>query len=199
MAASDLEGRPESAETSVWVRAARCFERWQGGEAAALDELVRIMTPVLWHTIRAYGLAQAAAEDAVQNTWLALVRNGHQVTESAAIGGWLLTTARRTAWRAKSSDTRAMPTEDAQLAAGLPASAAAETSALEQLGGSVLWEHVRGLDERCQRLIRIVAFDDRPDYSGIAKDLGMPIGSIGPTRRRCLDKLRNSLEKGGQL
>ncbi|WP_206601031.1 RNA polymerase sigma factor, partial [Brachyspira hyodysenteriae] len=66
------------------------------------------MTPVLWHTIRAYGLAQAAAEDAVQNTWLALVRNGHQVTESAAIGGWLLTTARRTAWRAKSSDTRAM-------------------------------------------------------------------------------------------
>lgn len=199
MVASDVEGRPEPAEVSVWVRAARCFERWQGGEAAALDELVRIMTPVLWHTIRAYGLTQAAAEDAVQNTWLALVRNGHQVSEAAAIGGWLLTTARRTAWRAKSSDNRALPTEDVQLAAGLPSSQAAETSALEQLGGSVLWEHVKTLDERCQRLIRIVAFDDRPDYSGIAKDLGMPIGSIGPTRRRCLDKLRNSLEKGGQL
>lgn len=49
------------------------------------------------------------------------------------------------------------------------------------------------LDERCQRLLRIVAFDDRPDYAGLAKDLNMPVGSIGPTRRRCLDKLRSSL------
>lgn len=64
--------------TSVWVRAASCFARWQGGESAALDELVKLMTPVLWHTVRAYGLSQAAAEDAVQNTWLALVRSGHR-------------------------------------------------------------------------------------------------------------------------
>jgi DNA-directed RNA polymerase specialized sigma24 family protein len=199
MAASDVAGRSDATEASVWVRAAACFERWQGGESAALDELVRLMTPVLWHTVRAYGLSQAAAEDAVQNTWLALVRNGHQVTQAAAIGGWLLTTARRTAWRTKTSDGKATAVEDTQLAAGLPHSVAAETSALEELSGSVLWDHVRALDDRCQRLLRIVAFDDRPDYAGLAQNLGMPIGSIGPTRRRCLDKLRSSLEKGGQL
>jgi len=199
MAASDVAGRSDAAETSVWVRAAACFERWQGGDSAALDELVRLMTPVLWHTVRAYGLTQVAAEDAVQNTWLALVRNGHQVAESAAIGGWLLTTARRTAWRAKSTDAKTFAVEDTQLAAGLPTSKAAEASAMEELGSSMLRQHVQTLDERCQRLLRIVAFDDRPDYAGLAKDLHMPIGSIGPTRRRCLDKLRSSLEKGGQL
>jgi len=199
MAASDVAGRSDAAEVSVWVRAAGCFGRWQGGEAAALDELVRVMTPVLWHTVRAYGLSQAAAEDAVQNTWLALVRNGHQVSEAAAIGGWLLTTARRTAWRAKSADVKALPVEDTHLASALPNSQAAEASALEQLASTVLWKHVQTLDDRCQRLLRIVAFDDRPDYAGLAQDMGMPIGSIGPTRRRCLDKLRSSLEKGGQL
>lgn len=199
MAASDVAGRSDAAETSVWVRAAACFGRWQGGDAAALDELVRLMTPVLWHTVRSYGLTQVAAEDAVQNTWLALVRNGHQVAEAAAIGGWLLTTARRTAWRARSTDAKTLPVEDTQLAAGLPTSKAAEASAMEELSSSILWEHVQTLDERCQRLLRIVAFDDRPDYAGLAKDLEMPIGSIGPTRRRCLDKLRSSLEKGGQL
>ncbi|MCB0891596.1 MAG: sigma-70 family RNA polymerase sigma factor, partial [Propionibacteriaceae bacterium] len=119
--------------------------------------------------------------------------------EAAAIGGWLLTTARRTAWRAKSTDAKTLAVEDTQLAAGLPTSKAAEASALEELGSSILWEHVQTLDERCQRLLRIVAFDDRPDYAGLAKDLNMPVGSIGPTRRRCLDKLRSSLEKGGQL
>ena len=199
MAASTVAENSDAAEASVWVRAAACFQRWQAGESAGLDELVRLMTPVLWHTVRAYGLSQAAAEDAVQNTWLALVRNGHQVAEPAAIGGWLLTTARRTAWRTKSTDGKTTAVEDTQLAAGLPPSVAAETSALEELSGSVLWEHVRALDERCQRLLRIVAFDDRPDYAGLAQNLGMPIGSIGPTRRRCLDKLRSSLEKGGQL
>lgn len=199
MGASNAAGRSDAEETSVWAKSAACFSRWRGGDAAALDELVRLMTPVLWHTVRAYGLTSVAAEDAVQNTWLALVRNGHQVAEAAAIGGWLLTTARRTAWRARSTDAKTLTVEDTHLAAALPTSKAAEASAMEQLGSSILWKHVQTLDERCQRLLRIVAFDDRPDYAGLAQDLGMPVGSIGPTRRRCLDKLRSSLEKGGQL
>ena len=53
------------------------------------------------------------------------------------------------------------------------------------------------LNERCQRLLRIVAFEERPDYARIAEDLAMPIGSIGPTRQRCLAKLRALLEGDG--
>jgi DNA-directed RNA polymerase specialized sigma24 family protein len=56
---------------------------------------------------------------------------------------------------------------------------------------------VAQLNARCQRLLRIVAFEERPDYARIAQDLAMPIGSIGPTRQRCLAKLRTSLEADG--
>jgi DNA-directed RNA polymerase specialized sigma24 family protein len=57
-----------------------------------------------------------------------------------------------------------------------------------------LWSAVETLNERCQRLLRVVAFEDRPDYARLAQDLSMPIGSIGPTRNRCLAKLRALLD-----
>ena len=198
MAATHAAGPTDVPNRSVWERAAASFDDWRSGDQSALDELVRALTPVLWHVVRAYGLTPAATEDVVQTTWLALVRNGHQVTESAAVGGWLLTTARRTAWRSKSIDARAFPVEDVDLALALPPTSAAESTALDHLSTGLLWHQVQKLDARCQRLLRIVAFDDRPDYAGLAIELGMPVGSIGPTRRRCLDKLRVALQKGDQ-
>lgn len=196
MGATHAAGPTDAPGLSVWERAATCFHAWRAGDQAALDELVRALTPVLWHVVRAYGLSTAAAEDVIQNSWLALVRNGHQIAEPAAVGGWLLTTARRTAWRTRAADTRAIPVEEADLAPALPATAGAETVALDRISAGGLWAAVHTLDDRCQRLLRVVAFDDRPDYAGLARELGMPVGSIGPTRRRCLDKLRTALQKG---
>ena len=197
MALTHPAGQPGAAE-SIWERAASCFAEWRAGDTAALDHLVRCLTPVLWHVVRAYGLSQAAAEDAVQSTWLALVRSKNQISEPAAVGGWLLTTARRTAWRMKATESRSLPVDDVDLAYALPPSAGAESTALEALDASDLWSLVATLDERCQRLLRVVAFDTRPNYAQLANDLNMPLGSIGPTRRRCLDKLRASLQKGEQ-
>ncbi len=57
----------------------------------------------------------------------------------------------------------------------------------------VLWLHFQRLPERCRNLLRIVAHADRPDYSAVAQTLGMPVGSIGPTRGRCLARLREML------
>jgi DNA-directed RNA polymerase specialized sigma24 family protein len=56
-----------------------------------------------------------------------------------------------------------------------------------------LWQHIARLPERCQALLRVIAFADRPDYAAVAEALGMPLGSIGPTRGRCLAKLREQL------
>ncbi|MGN6613012.1 MAG: sigma-70 family RNA polymerase sigma factor, partial [Angustibacter sp.] len=53
------------------------------------------------------------------------------------------------------------------------------------------------LPERCQALLRVIAFADRPDYASVAESLGMPIGSIGPTRGRCLHRLRAALTELG--
>jgi DNA-directed RNA polymerase specialized sigma24 family protein len=68
-----------------------------------------------------------------------------------------------------------------------------EDRVLQDDGDSRLWQHIARLPERCRALLRVIAFADRPDYAAVAKALGMPIGSIGPTRGRCLAKLRNQL------
>jgi RNA polymerase sigma factor (sigma-70 family) len=174
----------------VWSRAATAFERWTAGDAVALDELVRVMTPVLWHVVRAYRLSNEVAEDVVQSTWLALVRSRGAIHEAAAVGGWLTTTARREAWRVAKATGRGIPVDDDELARRLPEEESPETEVVRRDGQDRLWDAVEKLSERCQALLRIVAFEHRPDYSTIAANLGMPVGSIGPTRGRCLSKLR---------
>jgi RNA polymerase sigma factor (sigma-70 family) len=184
-----------SGETTVWVLAAGYFRRWREGDHAALDDLVRTLSPVLWHVVRAYGLDKEQAEDVVQTAWLTLVRRHESITDPQAVSAWLMTTARREAWRVSRAATKMMPVGDEIIEARVPHSNAAETEVVTADEQGRLWSAVRELSERCQRLLRIVAFDDRPDYSGIAKDLDMPVGSIGPTRGRCLSKLKALLEK----
>ncbi|MFT4220460.1 MAG: sigma-70 family RNA polymerase sigma factor [Microbacterium sp.] len=184
----------EEAEPSRWEHAADLFGRWRGGEARAMDELVRLMSPVLWHVVRAYGLDHALAQDVVQTTWLTLVRRHESINEPLAVSGWLTTCARREAWRVGKLQRRADPTETEYLEPHLPTHDSAEDVAVLDDESSQLWDAVGSLDERCQRLLRVVAFEERPDYARLAQDLSMPIGSIGPTRQRCLAKLRALLE-----
>jgi RNA polymerase sigma factor (sigma-70 family) len=181
----------------VWGQAASAFERWSAGDAVALDELVRVMTPVLWHVVRAYRLSAELAEDVVQTTWLSLVRSRASIQEPAAVGGWLTTTARREAWKVAKASGRGIPVEDDELSRRLPDEDSAEAEVVRRDGDDRLWEAVERLSERCQALLRIVAFEHRPDYTRIASDLGMPVGSIGPTRGRCLHKLRALIETDG--
>ena len=180
----------------VWVRATDGFNRWVAGEPTGLDDLVAVMTPVLWHVVRAYRLSDAVAEDVIQNTWLALVRRRAAIVDPVAVGGWLTTTARREAWRAGGAKA-AIPVDDDDLAPALPRQRSAEDTAIEHDEEHRIWAAVEGLPERCRRLLRIVAFEDRPDYRELAGELGMPVGSIGPTRGRCLAKLRVALIEAG--
>lgn len=180
-----------------WERAADLFADWRGGDARAIDDLVRLMTPVLWHVVRAYRLERALAEDVVQSTWLALVRSAESIADSRAIFSWLTITARREAWRVGKNHGRADATSDEHLEQLLPPQESTETLVAASDESSRLWAAVQTLTERCQRLLRVIAFDERPDYAKIATDLEMPIGSIGPTRNRCLAKLRTALVDTG--
>lgn len=182
---------------SIWDRAAAAFTRWRRGDARAMDDLVRIMTPVLWHVVRSYGLERSLAEDVVQTTWLTLVRRYDGIADDRAVAGWLTTCARREAWRAAKAHQRVRPAEDVELEPHLPVEVSAEERAQRLDGDSRLWRAVAVLEERCRRLLRIVAFEERPDYARIAQDLSMPVGSIGPTRQRCLGKLRAALTADG--
>ncbi|WP_460783538.1 RNA polymerase sigma factor [Microbacterium tumbae] len=176
-----------------WERAAVLFAGWRSGDARAMDDLVRLMTPVLWHVVRAYGLERSLAEDVVQTTWLALVRSQDSIADAQAISGWLTVTARREAWRVGKQHRRADATSDDVLEPLLPVEESPEARVSASDENARLWAAVQTLTERCQRLLRVVAFDERPDYASIAVELDMPVGSIGPTRKRCLAKLRTAL------
>ena len=193
MTMHDASGGPTS--SALYDAATDAFRRWRAGDDAALDELVRVMSPVLWHVVRATGLDREAAEDVVQNTWLTLVGSAHGVRDPQAITRWLCTTARREAWRVSKAATRTRPVEDEVIDARMPASLSPESEVVTNDENALLWQALTRLPERCQKLLRIVAWEPRPDYSSVAEGLEMPVGSIGPTRRRCLDKLR--VELGG--
>jgi RNA polymerase sigma factor (sigma-70 family) len=191
-----MHGAPGGPTSSaLYDVATDAFRRWRAGDEAALDELVRVMSPVLWHVVRACGLDHEAAEDVVQNTWLTLVGAAASVRDPQAITRWLCTSARREAWRVSKSATRMRPVEDDVLDARMPTQTSPEAEVVTNDEKALLWQALGRLPERCQKLLRIVAWEPRPDYSSVAAGLQMPVGSIGPTRRRCLDKLR--VELGG--
>ena len=182
---------------SVWDVAGSSFARWRAGDPSALDELVHAMSPILWHVVRATGLDKEQSEDVVQTAWLALVRNAETVGDPQAVARWLCTTARREAWRVSKTAGRSTAVEDDALEWRLPSQPSPETQVVLGDEQARLWESLKVLPERCQKLLRIVAMEPRPDYARIAGELKMPIGSIGPTRGRCLDKLRNELHRTG--
>lgn len=174
------------------VQAATAFSDYRAGIDGGIDRLVRLVSPLLWHTARQCGLSTAAAEDAVQQTFLTLVRRGDSIEDPMAVVRWLTVTLRRQAWRDRAvvaKSTGEEPTDD-----DLPSAVSAEQAALLTDAQRRLWAHVSALPERCRRLLAVIAFAPRPDYAAIASDLGIPVGSIGPTRGRCLEKLRTRLQ-----
>ena len=154
---------------------------------------MRLVSPLLWHTARQCGLSTAEAEDAVQQTFLTLVRRGDSISDPLAVVRWLTVTLRRQAWRDRAVVARRTggePTDE-----DLPSAESAEETAMLTDDQRRLWAHVSALPERCRRLLAVIAFSPRPDYAAIASDMGMPVGSIGPTRGRCLDKLRTRMQE----
>jgi RNA polymerase sigma factor (sigma-70 family) len=177
----------------LWQIAAEEFINWRLGQPGALDRLVRLVTPVLWHLARAYHLDQQDAEDAVQNAWIALLRGADSIRDPKLVMAWMTVTTRRQAWRQSRRHHLEQPTDADVLEASLTPVDDHEAVIVNDLAAATLWRHVERLSERCQRLLRIIAFAQPPDYAGLSEQYGMPVGSIGPTRRRCLDKLRLSL------
>lgn len=177
-------------ERGLATRSAACFRRYRDGDVRAMDELVDLLTPILWHTARAQGASEGTAQDAVQVAWLRLVEGAARIKDPQAVLGWLIVTVRRECWRAHRVDGRADGELDETRPDPRPDPA---TVTVRRADHRVLWAHVERLTPRCQALLRVIAFADRPDYAAVSEALKMPVGSIGPTRGRCLAKLRASL------
>lgn len=183
----------EAEQSTLASRAGEVFERYRAGEAAAMGDLVALLTPILWHTVRAQRLDRESTEDVLQTTWLALVGHADSISDSRAVLQWMLVAAKREAWRVLRGQTRQTPTEIEEDAMATPDHQLPENVTLRGAEQQLLWSHISELPERCRELLRVIAFADRPDYAELARALRMPVGSIGPTRGRCLAKLRASL------
>jgi RNA polymerase sigma factor (sigma-70 family) len=169
------------------------LERARTGDRAALQDLVHELNPLLWHVARAEGLNAEDAADAVQTAWLALLRGLDEIRSPEAVSGWLVTAVRRDSWHRRNRSRRDLYDVDALLENTADAGPAPEEHLLTDERDRALWRHIAHLPERCRRLLRVLCQVDQPDYARIAASLGMPPGSIGPTRGRCLAKLRKTL------
>ena len=99
----------EPARAGRQDRLAHLLELAQGGETAALHDVVRELDPLLWHVARSQGLAAEEAADVVQATWLELVRRLHEIRSPRALTAWLVATARRDAMRVHRVGRRHVP------------------------------------------------------------------------------------------
>lgn len=178
-------------------QAANAVAAYREGDREPLARLVRNVTPLLWRTVRAQGADNEQAQDVVQNVWLTLVRDIESIRDPHATLQWLLVTARRAAWRTvrRSRDDQIRTEQDDQITEWLvaPGDEAPDVLVVRDERDQALWRHVGALPERCRQLLSLVAMVDRPDYAVVSRTLGMPVGSIGPTRGRCLAKLRLAL------
>ena len=184
-------------EDDRYARIAGLVNDAKQGRREAVGELVPELSPLLWQVARASGVSSSDAEDVLQSVWLNLLANLDAIRTPGTLTAWLITTTKREAWRVRAADRRQKPVDQEWLAAIPDAGADSEQRLIMKDEQRELWEALRSLPGRCQKLLRIVAFVPRPDYDDVAARLGMPRGSVGPTRGRCLDKLRSALDGEG--
>jgi RNA polymerase sigma factor (sigma-70 family) len=162
------------------------------GDKRAWDALVERYAPLIWSICRRYRLSRDDADDVGQSVWMCLVGHLDKVRNPAALPGWLATTTRRECGRL----VRAAHAPDA-VACALDAEIvpderveAVEQELLAAERHAALREAFACLPREGQRLIALLIADPPVTYAEISARLGIPIGSIGPTRSRYLDKMR---------
>lgn len=189
-------------------------ERCLNGDADAWRELVNRYANLVHSVPVRYGLTPMEVDDIGQDVFVVLAQSLHQIDDPERLASWLITTARRATWRALqkrdreqlidsiySEEAETLATHSASPAAGQILSASTPT--IEELldGWSyqeALTQGLQRLENRCQALLRLLFLDrEEPSYEEISARLQMPLGSIGPTRNRCLHKLRAILEQLG--
>lgn len=202
---SSLGGRPDNAAAQTagptmemqqetdddLIRACRSgnAEAWE----RVLDKYERLVYSIPLN----YGLSRDDAADVAQLTFTSLLQSLDSLHEGSRLSAWLATVARRNTWRVIERGRRESTEEYGDVAETMPSLGKDSTSLLER------WEMVEWLNhgltllnERCRGLLLALYFEpDEPSYADLAARLGMAVGGIGPTRARCLERLKQILEE----
>jgi RNA polymerase sigma factor (sigma-70 family) len=170
-----------------------------GGEAAAWEQLVDRYAGLVWSICRTFHLSEEDAADAAQLTWLRLLENLERIRDPRRLAGWLATTCRRECLALLRRSRGSVAVEDEHMERLLGGDASADEPSLTADQYATLWAAFHRLSEPCQHVLRVLvveAEDGPPSYRLIAEQLRTPVGSLGPTRARCLGQLRKLLDKG---
>jgi RNA polymerase sigma factor (sigma-70 family) len=174
--------------------AAALVARAVAGDREAWNAIVRQHARMLLRTARATGLDQEAALDVVQVTWLLAAQRLDRLQDPSALSGWLATIVRRESSRYWHTHKREVASELEGYAETV-APERTEAQALMAERDRLLWEVFARISERCQQLLRLLLAE--VPYVQISEMLSMPVGSIGPTRQRCLASLRTKVAEAG--
>ncbi len=166
------------------------IERAKNGDKAAWDEIVDRFSSLVWSVCHKYRLSEPDAQDVGGTVWLRLIENLAGLREPAALPGWLATTTARACVEVYRRNKRQIPrdTIDVTIPDGAPA--ADQRLLLEEQQDALRAAFAR-LSDRCRQLLRMLFTEPPVAYAEVSSTIGIPIGAIGPTRSRCLAKLRS--------
>jgi RNA polymerase sigma factor (sigma-70 family) len=175
-------------------RIAGMLDAARRGDQASLDVIVAELTPLVWHTARAAGLDYHAAEDAVQTVWIRLLQHLATIEHPAALTSWLVVVTRHEAWRMARTARRDRPLDDRAAATWPDPGPTTERQAELSDQSRRLWHAVSRLSAECQILLRLAAFAPGVPLAVVSDAVSRPPGAVGPTRIRCMKKLRRLLD-----
>lgn len=184
-----MEANPDPAHVASLVRHAA------GGDKQAWECLVDQFSRLIWSITADFRLVESDAADVVQTTWLRLLEHIGRLEYPERVGSWLAATARNECLRSLAAHKRLVLGHDRH---GMEQAPAPGPEVDERLLASerdkVVRDAMSSLPKRWQRLLDMLMADPPVSYTDISDELGLPIGSIGPTRGRCLARLRVLLQ-----
>ena len=173
---------------------AELVRRAGAGDSSAWNELVERLGSRVWAVARAQGLSRADAEDVFQVTWMRLVTHLDAIRQPEYVGAWLAVTARNESFRVLRRNGRQIPTpDDEAFHDALSPDQPIDAGMLASERQKAVWDAIATLPAHCQRLLRLLMADPPFTYEQITEILDISTGSIGPTRGRCIEKLRYRL------
>jgi len=194
MTVTALEEAPSCA-TDPQSGVAAVVERAIHGDRTAWEELVNLYSGLIWAVTRQFRLSDADAADVTQTTWLRLFEHVRQINDRSRVGPWLATTARRECLRTVAQRRRVVVTDDeSDLECGDLPQPDVDSSLLAGERATVVRAALSQLPPRWRDIMALLTADPPVSYEEIAQTLLVPIGSIGPTRRRCLRRLQTLVE-----
>jgi RNA polymerase sigma factor (sigma-70 family) len=165
------------------------------GDPRAWEELVTRYSGLLRAIARDFRLTPEQAADATQTAWMSLVEDIGKVRDPEKLGGWMASTMRRECIRLVNRQRREQPTGDWD-GDRFGHSASADVTVLQAERHALLWSAVKRLPTRQRQVVVALTTDPPPSYEQVGAELSMAVGTIGPTRRRALRRLRQLLAEG---